>query len=249
LFGQTDSITPYPSPGVLDGVYTPEYKHGKSIIYHKPSTMAVWERTDTNFFENGRIESITELNAFGQRIGVNKEFDSTGVLRIEGEYTQMDSSKCLNCYEGYFGDDTLGSWHKIDKINVREVKVGISLEEALIHLNKRMPSEELDLIVSAILVGRETGGDLTKVFSRLVTTIRDRAALKENVKTLTLQGRLQGIIMSLIPIVFAVIVYKMNPHHFDIMFSDDLGRILLGVAVVLQIVGVILLKIFSKVDI
>ena len=124
LFGQTDSITPYPSPGVLDGVYTPEYKHGKSIIYHKPSTMAVWERTDTNFFENGRIESITELNAFGQRIGVNKEFDSTGVLRIEGEYTQMDSSKCLNCYEGYFGDDTLGSWHKIDKINVREVKVG-----------------------------------------------------------------------------------------------------------------------------
>jgi len=132
---------------------------------------------------------------------------------------------------------------------VREIKVGVSLEEALVHLNKRMPSEELDLIVSAILVGRETGGDLTKVFARLVTTMRDRASLKENVKTLTLQGKLQGIIMSLIPIIFAYVVYKMNPHHFDIMFKDDLGRILLGVAVVLQIVGVILLKIFSKVDI
>ncbi len=132
---------------------------------------------------------------------------------------------------------------------VREIKVGVSLEEALVHFNKRMPSEELDLVVSAILVGRETGGDLTKVFARLVTTIRDRAALRENVKTLTLQGRLQGIIMSLIPVIFTYVVYKMNPHHFDIMFKDDLGRILLGVAVVLQIVGVILLKIFSKVDI
>lgn len=132
---------------------------------------------------------------------------------------------------------------------VREIKVGVSLEEALVNLDRRMPSEELDLVVSAILVGRETGGDLTKVFSRLVGTIRDRVNLKENVKTLTIQGRLQGIIMSLIPIVFAYVVYRLNPHHFDIMLEDDFGRLLLGIAVFLQIVGLILLKIFSKVKI
>ncbi len=132
---------------------------------------------------------------------------------------------------------------------VREIKIGVTLEEALVNLNKRMPSDELDLIVSAILVGRETGGDLTKVFSRLVTTIRDRMTLKENVKTLTLQGRLQGVIMSLIPPVFAYIVYRLDPHHFDIMLKDDLGRLLLGIAVALQIIGLILIKIFSKVEV
>jgi len=132
---------------------------------------------------------------------------------------------------------------------VREIKIGVTLEEALVNLNKRMPSDELDLIVSAILVGRETGGDLTKVFSRLVTTIRDRMTLKENVKTLTLQGRLQGIIMSLIPPIFAYVVYKMEPTHFDIMLKDDLGRLLLGIAVALQIIGLILIKIFSKVEV
>jgi len=132
---------------------------------------------------------------------------------------------------------------------VREVKVGVSLEEAFLHLLRRMPSEELELVVSAILVARETGGDLTKVLARLINTIRDRINLKETVKTLTLQGRLQGLIMSIIPIGFVIWVLRMNPHHFDIMFQTQLGRFLLILCVILQVVALILIKIFSTVRI
>lgn len=128
---------------------------------------------------------------------------------------------------------------------VRENKMGISLEESLIRLNKRMNIEELGLIVNALLVARETGGELTKVFSRLSVTIRDNHKLKENIKTLTLQGRMQGMIMSFLPILFVLWVVSVNKHHFDIMMNNDLGRMLLVAAVILQICGMLLIRMFS----
>ena len=132
---------------------------------------------------------------------------------------------------------------------VRENKMGISLEESLVRLNKKMNLEELGLVVNALLVSRETGGELTKVFSRLSVTIRDNHKLKENIKTLTLQGRMQGIIMSFLPIVFVAWVLSVNKHHFDIMMSNDLGRMLLLGAVLLQLCGMFLIRMFSIIKI
>ncbi|MBP7215878.1 MAG: type II secretion system F family protein [Candidatus Omnitrophica bacterium] len=132
---------------------------------------------------------------------------------------------------------------------VRENKMGITLEESLRRLSKRMNIEELNLVVNSILVARETGGDLTKVFSRLCTTIRDNMKLKENIKTLTLQGRLQGIIMSVLPFIFVAWVVHTNKQHFEIMFNSELGRTLLIIAVVLQIVGIFLIRKFSIIKI
>ncbi|MCF7916262.1 MAG: type II secretion system F family protein [Candidatus Omnitrophica bacterium] len=132
---------------------------------------------------------------------------------------------------------------------VREIRMGVSLEEAFQHLNQRMPSEEMDLITAAVLVAKETGGDLTKVFARLIDKIRERYKLKEMVETLTFQGKLQGYIMSLIPIAFVLFILNNNPDHFDIMLKDDAGRLMLGLAVVLQVVAFILIKIFSVVKV
>ncbi len=135
--------------------------------------------------------------------------------------------------------------HEEITLLLREHKMGVPIENALERLNKRMYSEELALIVSAILVARETGGDLTKVFSRLIATMRDRFKLVEMIDTLTLQGKLQGFIMVLIPIFFGYFVYKTNPHHFDIMFQTDIGRILLGAVVVAEIIAALLIWKFS----
>jgi tight adherence protein B len=132
---------------------------------------------------------------------------------------------------------------------VRENKMGIPLEECLSRLNKRMNIDELGLVVNALLVARETGGELPKVFSRLTVTIRDNRKLRESIKTLTLQGRMQGVIMSFLPIAFVVWVLSVNKHHFDIMLNSDLGRMLLIIAVILQAVGMILIKIFSTIRI
>ncbi|MFA5437317.1 MAG: type II secretion system F family protein [Candidatus Omnitrophota bacterium] len=130
---------------------------------------------------------------------------------------------------------------------VRENRMGVTFEESLERIKKRMDIEELGLIVNSILVARETGGDLTKVFGRLTVTIRDNRKLKENIKTLTLQGRMQGAIMSFLPIVFVMWVISVNKNHFDVMLQHDLGRMLLIIAVVLQIVGMFLIRKFSAI--
>ncbi|MDD5500972.1 MAG: type II secretion system F family protein [Candidatus Omnitrophica bacterium] len=132
---------------------------------------------------------------------------------------------------------------------VRENKMGIPLEECLKRLEKRMNIDELGLVVNALLVARETGGELPKVFSRLTVTIRDNRKLRESIKTLTLQGRMQGAIMSFLPIVFVVWVLSVNKHHFDIMLNSDLGRMLIIIAVVLQVVGMVLIKMFSTIKV
>lgn len=130
---------------------------------------------------------------------------------------------------------------------VRENKMGINLDDSLRGLAKRLKMDDLDLFINSLLVSRETGGDLTKVLSRLITTIRDNRKLKENVNTLTLQGKMQGIIMSMLPIVFTWWIMTTQPRHFDVMLKNDTGRSLLIAAVVLQIVGMFLIKKFSTI--
>lgn len=130
---------------------------------------------------------------------------------------------------------------------VREDKLGVPLEQGLKHLDQRMKLEDLTSVVNSVLVARETGGDLNKVLSRLSVTIRDNRKLKDNIRTLTLQGRMQGAIMSLLPFLFVFWVFSFNRHHFDVMFQSELGRMLLLAAVILQAVGMILIRKFSAI--
>jgi tight adherence protein B len=132
---------------------------------------------------------------------------------------------------------------------IKENKLGISLEDSLKKLRKRMPLEEVNLLVSSMLVARETGGELTRVFSRLTETIRNNIKLKEKIHTLTLQGKLQGILMSGLPIFFTAFILKQNPSHFDIMLQSQTGRILIVIAIVGQIVGMYLIKRISTIRI
>jgi tight adherence protein B len=125
---------------------------------------------------------------------------------------------------------------------LKENKLGITLDESLLNLRRRMPLEEVNLMISSILVAKSTGGELTRVFSQLVETIRSNIKLKEKITTLTLQGKLQGIIMSILPIAFAIFIYKQDPHHFDIMLETQLGKMLLVGAVLGQIIGMVLIK-------
>jgi tight adherence protein B len=132
---------------------------------------------------------------------------------------------------------------------VRENKMGITLEESLNRLYKRLEIEDLRLVINSILVARETGGDLTKVFGRLSVTIRDNRKLQENIKTLTLQGKMQAAIMSVLPFLFVGWVITVNKHHFDIMLKSDTGRGLLILAVLLQLGGMFLIRKFSIIKI
>lgn len=132
---------------------------------------------------------------------------------------------------------------------LRENKMGIALEESFENLNRRMPSEELNLLTTAILVARETGGDITLLFGRLIGTIRAKVKLNDNVKTLSMQGKIQGIVMSGLPIGFAILVISFQPNYFDVMLSHPLGRGLLIYAVISELIGMYMIRMFSKVNI
>lgn len=132
---------------------------------------------------------------------------------------------------------------------IRENKMGVDLGDCLSHLKQRMPVEDLDLINTAIGIVRDTGGDLTEVLETLVFTIREKKKLGDRVRALTVQGRLQGYIMMVLPIAFSIFIYFVNPHNFQIMLQDKLGRALLTWGIISEGIGIILIQKLSKVEV
>ena len=132
---------------------------------------------------------------------------------------------------------------------VRENKMGVDLDECFDHLRQRMPVEDLDLIATAIGIVRDTGGDLTDVLENLVATIREKKKLYDRVRALTVQGRLQGYIMMVLPIAFSIFIYYVNPQNFQIMLQDKLGQTLLTWALISEGIGIILIQKLSKIEV
>lgn len=132
---------------------------------------------------------------------------------------------------------------------VRENRMGVPFEESLLHLKNRVRLEDLDLIITAVLVARETGGELTHTFNQLIFTIREKNKLLGRVKALCIQAKIQGLIMAVLPFVFASIVYRLNPHFFDVFKTDRFGQMLIYGSVVWWILGLFLIKQFSKVEV
>lgn len=128
----------------------------------------------------------------------------------------------------------------------KETKMGLSLDESLKRFKKRMPVEELNLVVTAMLVARETGGDVTAVFGKLIDTIRERQKIKERIKTLTVIPRMQGWLMAAIPFIFGVFAVKMNPLYFDMMLTDQVGKSITMAAVGLWVTSIALILWFSR---
>ncbi len=128
-------------------------------------------------------------------------------------------------------------------------RLGRPLEEALHKLHERMPCEELQLLITATLVVRETGGEITTIFQQLITTLRERKKLHDKVRTLTLQGKLQAYIMSLLPIGFLVSMRLFNPRYAEVLFQDPTGQMLLAAAIVFWLLGMIMLMKLSRVEV
>lgn len=129
---------------------------------------------------------------------------------------------------------------------IKEIKMGMAIDEALNRLLARMPSPDLQLIVTAVLVARETGGDVTGVFSRLVETIRERQKIKEKVKTLTTMPRAQGVIMALLPIGFSMLVYSFDAKFFDVFLHDPLGQLVGMVIMACWVLSLVLIWFFGR---
>lgn len=145
-------------------------------------------------------------------------------------------------------DETQDPFSKEFKGLLKELSLGIPLEDGLSNLMDRMPSEDLKLIVNAILIQKDVGGNLSEILENIGETIRERQRIKNEINTLTAQGRLSGIIIMAMPVVLGVMIYVFSPDYIMELFNTLIGRILLVVAFVSQILGWIFIRKIVNID-
>lgn len=132
---------------------------------------------------------------------------------------------------------------------LREVNLGLTVEDALLRLVDRLPSPDLDLLITAVLIQRQVGGDLASILDNIAATIRGRQRIKGEVQTLTAQGRMSGWVISLMPIGLALILNTMNPEYMRLLWTDPIGIILLAVGAVSMSLGIFIINKIVKIDI
>ncbi len=123
-----------------------------------------------------------------------------------------------------------------------EQNLGIPFEEALQNLTERIPNLDLKFFVTAIILQRQTGGDLAEILDKIGRLIRERFKIWGQVQALTGEGRLSGIVLLALPPVLFVTVYRMNPDYIQLLFTDDLGKKMLLFGVVSQLVGALVIR-------
>lgn len=125
---------------------------------------------------------------------------------------------------------------------VKEISLGTDVDYALKALAKRANSEDLDLVITVVQIQRQIGGNLAEILDTIATTIRERIRIKGEIKTLTAQGRISGLVVSLLPVALGVFLYLTNPEYLSLLFVTTAGRYMLLFAVVSQLIGILLIK-------
>jgi tight adherence protein B len=123
-----------------------------------------------------------------------------------------------------------------------EQNLGKPLEEALNDLTKRVPNLDLKFFVTAIVLQRQTGGDLAEILDKIGHLIRERFKIWGQVQALTGEGRLSGIVLLALPPALFVVVYKMNPDYLMLLFTDPMGKKMLVGGIVTQLLGALMIR-------
>jgi len=131
---------------------------------------------------------------------------------------------------------------------LQEVQYGLGLEEALTNLTKRVDSKDLDLLVTAILIQLEIGGNLSEILEKIAETIRDRIKIIGEVNALTAQGKMSGIMVGALPWLIALFVYFFNPDYISLLWTTFPGMVILGCALVLLAIGAGTISILVKIE-
>ncbi|HEY8760479.1 MAG TPA: type II secretion system F family protein [Candidatus Dormibacteraeota bacterium] len=120
---------------------------------------------------------------------------------------------------------------------VREMNLGGSVEESLSHMVKRIESDDLDLMVTAVAIHRTVGGNLAEILDNIAFTIRERVRIKGQISTLTASARSSGQLITSLPIVLAVFMYFATPTYFKPMTEQPVGWIIIIIAIVMILIG------------
>lgn len=131
---------------------------------------------------------------------------------------------------------------------VEELNLGVPVKNAMANLTRRVKDENLNIFVTAMLVQREVGGNLSQLLGNLSGTIRDRFRVDQEVRALTAEGRMSGYVVGALPIALAVVINLMQPDYLDPLLHTESGHTLLKIAATLEIVGFYFIRKASQVN-
>ncbi|HEX5386804.1 MAG TPA: type II secretion system F family protein [Gemmatimonadales bacterium] len=130
-----------------------------------------------------------------------------------------------------------------------EQRFGLPLDESLLGLADRINLVDVRILVTAIMIQREVGGNLAEILDNLASVIRARFTIRRQLRVYTAQGRLTGYLLAALPIVLFSLLYTLNPEYMSILFKDPTGKIVTMIAVCLQLVGFLWIRKIINIEI
>ena len=135
------------------------------------------------------------------------------------------------------------------RLLMQEIRLGVTLEKALHNMEERMQSEDLELVSTAIITARQTGGELTLIFERLAGVIRERTRIQGKIRSLTAQGTLQAYIVGAMPFILMFAMNYVAPKMMSVFFDSIIGILLIVGVALLVIIGFFSIKKITTIDI
>jgi tight adherence protein B len=123
-----------------------------------------------------------------------------------------------------------------------EQNLGIPMEQSLENMTKRIPNLDLKFFSTAVVLQRQTGGDLAEILDKIGSLVRERFQIFGQVQALTGEGRLSGIVLLALPPALFAVVYRMNPDYLMLLFTDPMGKKMLVGGVVMQLFGALVIR-------
>lgn len=125
---------------------------------------------------------------------------------------------------------------------VKELKLGSCIETSLTRLSEKIGSQNFMMIVSAILIQRQTGGNLSEILTNISGTIKERFKIKNEIKVLTATARTSGLVVGLMPVVIILVFMLFNPNYVTIFFETNLGIAMIVLAVIMEVIGYLVIR-------
>lgn len=124
----------------------------------------------------------------------------------------------------------------------QEIGLGLHYEEALYNMLRRVPSDDLDLMITAINIQGRVGGNLAEILDTIGHTIRERVRIKGEIRVLTAQQMISGYILTFLPVVLGLVLYLLNKEYIGRMFADPCGWIMIGVSAIMIVTGFLIIR-------
>ena len=178
-----------------------------------------------------------------------EKFDMQLIDALQSMANSMRAGLVLTQAMGVVSDSMEPPINQEFRLMLKEHKLGLTLEEALVKMGNRLRSRFFDMVMTGILITRVHGGNVPQVFEDTSSAIREIFRLEEKIKTMTAQGKLQGWVIGGMPAAFAFAVYLIDPEYISELFTDPKGYVIVFLILAFEAVGVFLIRRILAADI